>query len=312
MSTRTPTQPGRLIVPAQMQPRRGPLFVDVCGIAMYLPDKAKVVVIDARKPRVSVTDGSLIAPHMPLVGVKSGTYEKPVFTPKPSNDATAAAAAPATPVSLDSLGHVSFDYDIDGIDQPVRFDAFMLDGHTVRINGVQNNQPIVGGKAFGSMKLLAPDLELCTAVAAGTSRQVIGTIDFSNAYAIEGKAHGKHPGPLKFGHNIVDCADMAIATFEVGDSDEPSIELKNDKGTTTIKLKGDGPWRVMVGNFPVDELVGNAVTEVKHDVPLTHLELYYDLYHVGRFDPLPVPVGDNHVHVNPRTANGRCGPTLTP
>src|SRR5687768_10916997 len=90
------------------------LHVDVCGIAMFLPDLSRVVVVDARQPRVSVTDGSMIAPHLAMVGIEAGTYEKPAFKL-----------------------NVSFNYDIDGGGEPVRFDTFALDGHTVRFKGVK-------------------------------------------------------------------------------------------------------------------------------------------------------------------------------
>jgi hypothetical protein len=127
---------------------------------------------------------------------------------------------------------------------------------------------------------------------------------------IEGKAHKNHPGPLKFRNSEIDCADMAAAIFEAEDG-PPTIELQKGDETKTIKLDGEGPWRVMVGNFPVDEIVGMVPVEIKHEVPLTHLELYYDLYHVGR-SGLAVPIGSNHVHAEQRTATGRCGPTLVP
>lgn len=289
---------------------RGPLFVDVCGIAMFLPEVSKVAVVDARKPRKAVTDGSLITPHMPLVGIKAGTYEPPVTVSKIPVDPNA-----KTPPPKETVGHVSFDYDIDALGKPIRFDAFVLDGHRVSFGGVRapDGKPRSGGKAFGSMRLLAPDLELCSAVrTGGWSREVVGMIDFSNAFSVDGRAHGLHPGPLTFGHNIVDCADMAIATFEVGEKDTPCVRFEKGDQVTTIELKGNGPWRVMVGNFPVDELVGNNETVLRHDVPLTHLELYYELYHMHPFDPIVVPRGDNHVHVGTRTATGRCGPTLTP
>lgn len=304
LNTDTPS-----FVVRQPATERGPLFVDVCGIAMYLPEVFKVAVVDARKPRKSVTDGSLITPHMPLVGIKAGTYDPPVTVSRKPADPDAKDGQPK-----ETVGHVSFDYDIDALGKPIRFDAFVLDGHSVSFGGVRapNGKPSSGGKAFGSMKLLAPDIELCSAVRTGESREVVGMIDFSNAFSVQGRAHGLHPGPLTFGHNIVDCADMAIATFEVGEEDTPCVRFEKDDQVTTIALKGKGPWRVMVGNFPVDELVGNHETVLKEDVPLTHLELYYALYHVQPFDSIVVPRGDNHVHVGTRTATGRCGPTLTP
>lgn len=268
---------------------RGPLLVDVCGIAMFIPDVNQLYVVDGRQPRIAVTDGSLISPHVPLLGIETDSYEP-----------TTAGAK------------LMFNYDIDGIDQPLQFDGFVLDRHTIRFRGVMKNSPTLGGPKMASMSLLSQTIELCPSVRAGNSQQVVGTVDFSNALWVNGKTHGKHEGPLTFGHKEIDCADMAIATFEVG-SDQPAIEMvKNGVVEASLKLRGDGPWRVMVGNFPMDELIGTAPPVLLHEVPLTHLELYYDLYHVSSNDKITVPVGDNHVHSIARTANGRCGPTMTP
>jgi hypothetical protein len=266
---------------------KGLLSVDVCGVAMFLPDVYRILVIDGRKPRVSVTDKSMIPAHIPMIGIQSGTYEPPATASK-----------------------LTFEYDVDGNGAPVRFDAFMLDGHTVSFGGVKSSgTPVIGGKRFASMKELSADAELCSGVRAGCSRQVVGTIDFSNARTIRGKPHGKDSSPLKFGHKELDVADMAAATFEATDA-PPTIHFKKGDETLTIELTGNGPWRVMVGNFPVEEIVGTQTAPPQHDAPLTHLELYYDLYHVGRHDSLPIPTGANHLHA--RTANGRCGPTLVP
>ncbi|MFP5248087.1 MAG: hypothetical protein ACLGH0_15445 [Thermoanaerobaculia bacterium] len=275
------------------------LKVDLCGVIMFLPDLMKGILVDGRKARNSVTNGSVIPSHTPFVAIQTDTYKK----------------VPALSSNL------TFKYDVDGTGELITFDMFPIDGHRISFGGgvINRGASEVGGERLGSMKSLAPDLELCTGVRAGSSRQVVGTVDFTNATSVVGKAHAGHADSgLKFGNSntAVPCADMVMATFDVGDQAPCVIAEKEYEKDgrkviekAVVELLGDGPWRVMVANMPLDQITNAEEPPNQHDIPLVHNELYYELYHLGRNTPLPVPRFDNHVH---RTLNGRCGPTLQP
>lgn len=277
------------------------LTVDVLGVAMFLPKQKRVILVDGRKPRLSVNDPSTIIPaHLPIIAFEPRKYR-------------------ASTVSKGKVRRVpsrmSFDYDLSGQDDEQRFDAFLLDGHTVTFENVQARGSVKPeDESIASMKSLAGKLTLCSDVIAGKAKEVVATINLSNAATIIGEAHGNHSEhTLRFGHEEKNCAEKVTSRFVRKKNEQPVVCLTNENGDNVmITLTGGGPWTVMIANVPAEELINMNSTPEGRDVPLTHVELLYDFYHLGRNDPRPIPRCTDHRHAHAHSTDGHCGPPVKP
>jgi hypothetical protein len=280
--------------------------LDIFGVTLLLTKARKVVLADGRKPRNSVSDpGAIIPGHFPFLAVESGRYA--IYS---------AEKQKIKPV-------MSFSYDLDGVGKKTPLDAFVLDGHVVSLSEIEQNNGDINPRNIPQMNTLVDGLELCPAVVAGTSRQVVSYIDLSNARLVQGMDHGAHSEHrLRFGTTVSNAPEKLIAKFE-RTHDKPRIELKrremkrDGQDAFTIELdRADPPPRVMVGNVPAEEVMDLNILPDGKEIPLTHIELLYDLYH-GAPAALPVPRCTDHVKqagaaggAHPHTAGGHCGPPM--
>jgi hypothetical protein len=285
----------------------GDVTLDIFGVTLLLTKAKKIVLADGRKPRKSVSDpGAIIPGHFPFLAIESGRY---VAYRGDRREAI-------KPV-------MSFAYDLDGAGVKTPLDAFVLDGHVVSFSEVEPHSGDINPRNIPQMNTLVERLELCPAVAAGTSRQVVATIDLTNARLAQGMDHGAHSDHrLRFGATVSNAPEKLIAKFERTHG-KPRIELKrresdlrrDGQDTFTIELdRDDPPPRVMIGNVPAEEVMDLNFLPDGKEIPLTHIELLYDLYH-GAPAALPVPRCTDHVKgsaagAHAHTAGGHCGPPM--
>lgn len=280
--------------PVKQLAMEGDVFIHVFGVSMLLPEQKRIVLVDGRRARASeAVKGQIIPTHLPFMAVPPGSYETGIKS------------------------KMSFEYDVDGasadVDEP-RFDAYPLDGDMISIENVVppagNNMEddyIVG---IPSMQPLAGDIQLCEAVLTGASSRVVASIDVANATMVTGGAHGQHSEHgIKFGENERKCDEKIVAAFKR--NGRPRLILKRGKETEELSLTGDGPWHIMIANVPVEEIMQMSLMPEGNDVPLTHFELLYDLYHVGPGFVPKVPVCHNH-HAHRAASGSHCGPPARP
>ncbi|HEX2120185.1 MAG TPA: hypothetical protein VHL59_00955 [Thermoanaerobaculia bacterium] len=278
-------------------------------MTLLLTAEKKVVLADGRKPRKSVNDERTIIPgHFPFLAVESNKYKL--------YDEKGKEVVPVVPV-------MSFPYDLDGLGEKTALDAFVLDGHLVSVSNVEQGTGDINPRNIPRMGALANGLELCPGVRAQTSRQVVAYVDVSNAKLVEGRDHGTHSDhQLRFGATISNAAEKLRATF-ARTHDKPTIKLQRRKmdekpdgqNAFTIELL-ENSVRVMVANVPAEEVMDLNVLPEGKEIPLTHIELLYDLYHSAP-PALPVPRCTEHVKhggaaggAHPHTAGGHCGPPM--
>lgn len=302
------------------------LNVDVFGVTMLLPKEKKVVLVDGRRRRIASDGVSVIPSHVPFLGIEAAAFAKtdPAVKPK-----------------------LAFSYDVDGNETRTSFECFLLDRHTVTFEGVVEYDCLVKDANIPRMNSLIGNMRLCPGVKDGTLDRVVGLIDLQHAETIAGADHGNHNHAIAFGADVRNWAEKITATFianrpvvirltqnkpQAKGAAAAGAELQN----MAIHLK-PGKWKVMVANIPPEEVLDLYEMEANGDgtVPLTHLELLYDLYHVGygqRFStPLcaghaPVPMNGNghfhgpghthgvaHDHAVQRVAGSgaHCGPPVT-
>ncbi len=265
----------------------GDLTVEILGMALYVPSvNHNVILVDARKPRKSKTDkGTLIPGHYAFIAFAPGTYEAP------------RAMKPA----------IAFDYDLAGDGQDERYEAFVLDRHSVGFQNVDTRAGrAVQDKLIASMTDLAGSLRLKDTVRSGKpADEVIAHVDLSRAALIRGESHGIHSAhPLTIGGKDQDCAEKICAHFMAG-TNRPRVVLTKGDEMTEFNLIGDGPWTVMIANIPVEEVMDLNMIGTGKNVPLTHCELIYDLYEDT--DDIRIPTCNFH-HAAAATAEGHCGP----
>lgn len=268
----------------------GDVTVEILGMALYVSEANKVVLVDARKPRQSKTDkGTLIPGHYAFIAFAPGTYQAP------------RGVRPA----------IAFDYDLAGDGQDERYEAFVLDRHTVSFANIDSRAGLaVQEGLIVDMTDLAGELKLKDSVRRGEVRnEVIACVDLAEASLVRGEAHGIHSAhPLTIGDNEMNCAEKICADFTAG-RNTPRVVLTQGEGKTAIatefNLIGEGPWTIMIANIPVEEVMDLNMIGTGRNVPLTHCELIYDLYEDT--DDIRIPTC-NHHHDAAATAEGHCGP----
>jgi hypothetical protein len=271
------------------------ITLEVFGVAMLLEKKKKIVFVDGRKPRISFTDGkSIIPPHMPFIAFRPGSYES----------------------SQESK--MSFSYDVNGDGKTTRFEGFLLDGHVVSFERVVKGEAALNDGSIAPMTALG-SFELCPGVLNGTNSQIVATLDVSNATDIAGTDHGDQVHAISFGSTVRNWAEKITVTFKAKGAKPTLLLKKNGKTDLTVTLKGDGPWTIMTGNVPPEEVMNVSLPGEIHDnVPLTHVELLFDFYHMPAAAMVGVPkppACTNHAHAHvagARIAGSgvHCGPPV--
>lgn len=258
------------------------LTVEVHGVSMLLNGSDKIVLPEGRKARIGTDGRSVIPPHIAFIAFRPGDYDRGTLKPA-----------------------ITFSYDLEGVNEVMEFDAFLLDQHTISFEGVVKNFPSVDDSTIPRMTDLVGSLELCPSVIEGSSRHVVGTLDLVGARSVAGKDHGTHTHAIAFGNDVRNWAEKISVTYEAS-NEPPQVRLRRNKShplagedDVFIPLMGKGPWTVMVANIPPEEVMDLNETEIGQNVPLTHLELLFDLYH----GPTPVIGNGREVLQVPRCRN---------
>lgn len=263
------------------------LVLEIVGVTMLLPESKRVVLVNGT-PRVSVTNpGSIIPRHYPFIALRPGTY------------------------STDLESRLSFCYDIEGHgDDEEKFDAFALDRVEVSVENVEANEAALLTENIPEMGQFISKSALRPTVIRGSDDAVAARVDLPNAMSIVGHQHHMNGSDkkIRFGKKVMaDCADKITATFDAGHM-KPRIRLECCDRTHFIDMTGDGPWVVMIGNVPFEELTNVNSFGKGRGIKLTHFELLYDLYE--KAGTKQVPTFDNVEHG--MTTEGFCGPPVKP
>jgi hypothetical protein len=269
------------------------LVVEIFGVTMILPEQKQVVIPNGVKGRLSMDKLSAIAPHIAFIAFEPDKYEllpdmKPAF---------------------------SFSYDLvgDGVKE-TDFDGFLLDHETVSFQDIAGRTTKFSIDNIPTTTALSKDIEICPGVVSGNSTKVIATIDLSRAKSIKGADHGNDKLPVTFGTETKNWAEKIVAEFD-RNGGQPRVILEKKESRVECKLKDDAT-RIMIGNVPPQELMKlNALEAHVHDqVPLAHLELLYDLFHMPCGCDVPAaPTTNAPTHAGgPAQLPGtnRCGPPV--
>lgn len=276
-----------------------PLTVKILGVAMLLPEERKAVLVEGRKARLSTNTEEIIPPHYPVIAFEAGKYEA-----RDVNDQR-------IPSDL-GFNFAHSDHDA----KAPRFEAYLLDRDTVSFRKIDASCPAekVDDGNIPSMTELAGELELLPEVRKGSSKRVAGTVDLSKACAISGEKHGvRADHKITFGTSkAAPRAAMISATFNRFLA-PPVIVLTNPDPAHNreITLLGNGPWTVLVANVPADEMMMLEEAPIKGPLQLTHVELLYDFYKLGKNQRRVIPFCDED-HRPSHTVNGHCGPPVKP
>lgn len=261
------------------EPRNG-VTLEVLGITMLVPKQKRVFLPDGREPRVSSANRSVIPPHHPFVAIEQGGYE---------------GADPA----------FSFSFDVDGSGAQRRFDAWLLNGHTVSIEGPKGDGTIDADGVF-DMTWIVGDWKLRDDL----GDRAVTTIDLSNAGRVEGTCVGYRPRQqLRVGEEMREVPPKLTARFPPAGATAIHIAKKGERNVIPLR----DACTVIVGNAPLPELFGHHMA-MEPDAPLTHLELlfsFYDQSEDRRFT-LPLAVGHHHHAMTADDMSGLCGPAVRP
>lgn len=274
------------------------LEVGILGVAILLPDKKLVIFPDGRKPRLSVDKpGKIIDPHFAVIAFECGKFKARLRNGQ---------EVPPT---------FTFNYDLSGHHKPVCYGGFFFERHKVVFKNVDSTDPEIDTKDIASMSDLVPNLQMCSDVTSGKSPYVIGLVDLTGACSIKGKSHGLHgKHAINLGNKPPrNCAELIVAKFHVKPTPPIVMMLhpKNRCHDLIIELTGKGPWRVMCANVPVDELLSANESTTEKGLHLTHIELLYDLYHLGAGQSRVVPYCPEDHPLFAQVINGHCGPPVT-
>lgn len=290
------------------------LTVEVFGVSMLLENPDKVVLPDGRGARVASDGKSPIPTHIAFVALEPDSYDRSAISPS-----------------------FTFRYDVNGDENEVLYDAFLLDRSVVTFEGVKKHDPIIKNENIPSIaELLGDTAEVCPGVWDGSSKNVIASIEIDEAATIEGKDHGDHLQPVTFGSTTRNWAETIVATFELDDAAAIRVRpskahaangrgrsksksnghgngngnghghaaKKNEPLDVTIPLKGDRPQYVFIANVPPEELMKLNVVPEGQAASLSHLELLYNLFHFR--GPGGPPKCDDHAfpHTHGHAAHG--------
>jgi hypothetical protein len=282
------------------------LLVEIFGVTMILPKQERVVIPNGVKARLSMNRLSAIPPHVAFIAFELGTYQPPPNT------------RPALTFFYDLVG--------DG-EKETRLDAFLLNNDKVTFEGfVPRDTKLPSDRLvienIPTMAALSNEIEICPGVVSGSSTKVIASIDLSQAKSIKGEDHGDDKLPVTFGTLTQNWAEKIVAEFE-RNGVQPRVALtKEGQEPVEFNLK-ENATRVMIANVPAQEVMKLNDLENAHDhnqIPLAHIELLYDFFHMPCGCDIPAqPMSTLPAHIHNALAAGaaaqlpgsnRCGPPL--
>jgi len=269
------------------------LLVEIFGVTMILPEQKQVVIPNGVKGRLSMDRLSAIAPHIAFIAFEPGKYEPPP------------GMKPAFSFSYDLVG--------DGV-KDTDFDGFLPDHETVSFQDIAGRTTKFSIDNIPTTAALSKDIEVCPGVVSGNSTKVIATIDLSRAKSIKGEDHGDDKLPATFGTETKNWAEKIVAEFD-RNGGQPRVIVAKKESEVEFKLNQNAT-RIMIANVPPQEVMKlNVLEEHVHDVPLAHLELLYDLFHMPCGCDVPTsPTSKVPAHAGGGPAQlpgtNRCGPPV--